>query len=292
MCEYPNIDGKSHQVDKTMPLLIELYRAYYLGARLFILFGPQWKRTDTTTIVDVADSLGMKIILVEIREKESKKWRRFKSKNEIYVLNYDADHYVDENILEKHISSMKCVIYDNLSGGPKRLPYWEKILKYDNVVMLLSYIVNRGMMIRDIKDLPNQKTIEYKISPTCCISSMSRFHKEEQIHWTYEKSDDYDYHKGVNDRKRGCHCPDCGQDASRLEPRKNIKPEWHCICEWVGEFDDLDIWDAKKDGNFKSSKDQRRFRKLIIQYKKEHGRISVEKRNEIFRSIFKLKIAA
>jgi len=268
MALYKNIYTKTHHIEKTIPLLFQLKRSYDLGARLFILFGPQWNRLDTLSAVNLADSLGMTIVLVEYRFNECVEWRKFKSINPIYILNYDVDELQDKKLLEFMINSNKTVIYDNLSGHHNRLKYWSDIIKYDNIIMLITYIQLRGIILGESKKLQN--TIEYKLSERCSLLCMSKFNVPI-VEWLYERSICYEHQKKVNEKKYGCHCPDCAIDASRLEPRKNKNPEWHCSCGWEGEFEDLTKHNFIKDGRFKSTKKQLIFRKIMNDHRKNNN---------------------
>lgn len=258
MCDYltkSEVFGTSHHIQKTDFLLSELKRAYKFGARIFILFGSQWNKLDTMSIVALADSLNMEIILIETRLSEAKEWEYFKSNNKIVVLQYDADHFVDENLLYFVSLNKNVVIYDNLSGGRNRVSYWEKIFEH-NLTMLLIYAGKRGIAISEAKKLGN--TIECVLSPTASILSISKYNTPSVIeNGDYKRNPNYKKGVIINSFKNGCHCPSCGYDCGYLNFRKD--KTWHCSKCWE-KCNEENIHRPNGE-TYKSSREQLLFRK-------------------------------
>ena len=263
MVFYKNI-SQTHEHKKVPIIISELKNAINdFDITQVIILGAQ-NREDVYQLIVQSLCFDIKVICIEYRKEEIATWlphieiwKNFFNKCNLLFMNEDADNLINNNWLSDVCKNNKTLVYDNLSGSPKRLKFWDTIINTSNICQLIAYAVVHGGSTNKAKSLFADKHINcYSISKTANILSISNQKSEINEFITYRVNKKIRQRsKAQHEKSKGIWCPNCGMGQGYISARTTKIPEFRCICGYT-----FDRCQAQK---FPSTKEQLELRKSM-----------------------------
>jgi hypothetical protein len=277
---YKNI-SQTHEHKKVPIIVSELKNAINdFGITQVIILGAQ-NREDVYQLIVQSLCFNIKVICIEYRKEEittwlqhTTIWKSFFNKYNLSFINKDADDLITSSWLSEVCENNKTLVYDNLSGSPKRLNFWDIIINTSGVCKLIAYAVVHGGSTNKAKVLFVDKHINcYSISKTSNILSISNQKSGIKEFITYHVNKKIRKRSVIqHEKSKGIWCPNCGTGQGYISARTTKIPEFRCICGYT-----FDRCQAQK---FPSTKKQLELRKSMG-ISAKHGLQNKLKRNTL-----------
>jgi len=169
MVFYKNIET-GHPYKKIWSIVPEILE---FRPEVIIVAGAQF-REEIKALVEGSDIFKWRIILVEYRKEEAEKW--------IIILQEDFDKI--ERILLPVLKGKRIFLYDNLCGGPRRIPFWKKWMSMDNL-QVLAYLTKRHGTLKKLEEEGLKYLIKSKLDSMNYLIKLSKKIKMNSTSYKY-----------------------------------------------------------------------------------------------------------
>ena len=200
MVFYKNIET-GHPYKKIWSIVPEILE---FRPEIVIVAGAQF-REEIKALVEGSDIFKWRIILVEYRKEEAEKWiQEYGNKENVIILQEDFDKI--ERILLPVLKGKRIFLYDNLCGGPRRIPFWKKWMTMDNL-QVLAYLTKRHGTLKKLEEEGLKYLIKSKLDSMNYLIKLSK---------KIRSRNNYSIDSFIKERSRSRanpRCSYCGQPA-------------------------------------------------------------------------------
>lgn len=224
---YNNISG-THENEKTPALIQEFHEAISkYNINHLIILGAQL-RNDVRTLLHESDKLNINVDCFDIRQSEISHWMNTQSFNANFWCA-DVDNLARSSWLHNHTNT-PTIIYDNLCGSPRRIPFWKKFLELPNINCILAYVYRRTGTTKAAKNVFGPLNVtQHAVAETADIIKISKDNSGGKYYRYWRGSNSkLKEHLNREERIAGIVCPTCGAHGHNIWARKTMIPEFNC----------------------------------------------------------------